>query len=116
LLVGGRWSLVAGRWSLVVRRVAPGELSSCPFAGLPVCPKVRSLFLPAAIIALVAQFAVLWAVIAGRAPASSPGRPARLAEIAWVVLPTLVLIGVLFLTWNRMAAPVVVAPVAGVTA
>ena len=77
---------------------------------------MRSLFLPAAIIALVAQFAVLWAVIAGRAPASSPGRPARLAEIAWVVLPTLVLIGVLFLTWNRMAAPVVVAPVAGVTA
>lgn len=77
---------------------------------------MRSLFFPAAIIALVAQFAVLWAVIAGRAPASSPGRPARLAEIAWVVLPTIALIALLFFTWNRMSEPVVVAPVAGVNA
>jgi heme/copper-type cytochrome/quinol oxidase subunit 2 len=77
---------------------------------------LRSLFLPAAIIALIAQLAVLWAVIVGRAPASSPGKSARLAEIAWVALPTLVLIGVLLLTWNRMADPIVVAPVAGVTA
>ena len=77
---------------------------------------MRSLFLPAATIALIAQFAVLWAVIAGRAPASSPGRSARFADIAWVVLPTLALIGVLLLTWNRMIEPVVLAPVAGVTA
>ena len=77
-------------------------------------PRLRSLFFPAAVIALVAQFAVLWAVIAGRAPASSPGRPARLAEIAWVVLPTIALILVLVLTWNRMADPVAVAPVSGV--
>jgi hypothetical protein len=88
----------------------------CPSARLPADPQLRFLFLPAAAIALVAQFAVLWAVIAGRAPASSPGRQARLAEIAWVVLPTLVLIAVLLFTWNRMAEPMAVAPVAGVTA
>lgn len=75
---------------------------------------MHSLFFPAAAIALVAQFAVLWAVIAGRAPASSPGRQARLAEIAWVVLPTIALIVVLWLTWNRMAGPIAVAPVSGV--
>ena len=77
---------------------------------------MRSLFLPAAIIAVVAQFAVLWAVVAGRAPASSPGKPARLAEIAWVLLPTVVLLVVLWLTWNRMGEPMVIGPVNGVTA
>ena len=89
----------------------------CPSARLPVCPnKVRSLFFPAAIIAVVAQFAVLWAVVAGRAPASSPGKPARLAEIVWVVLPTLVLLVVIWMTWNRMSDPIVIGPVTGVTA
>ena len=77
---------------------------------------MRSLFFPAALVALVAQFAVLWAVIAGRAPASSPGRPARLAEIAWVILPTLALIAVLLLTWNRLNAPIAIAPIRGVSA
>ena len=77
---------------------------------------LRSLFFPAAIVAAVAQFAVLWAVIAGRAPASSPGKPARLAEIAWVLLPTVALLFVLWLTWNRMGEPMVVGPVNGVTA
>jgi len=72
------------------------------------------LFLPAAIAALAAQFYVLWAVLAGRAPASSPGRRARFAEITWVVLPTLVLIGVLVLTWNRLGGPVAINPVSGV--
>jgi hypothetical protein len=51
----------------------------------------------------------------GRAPASSPGRGARLAEIAWVVIPTLALIAVLALTWTRIAEPVAVAPVNGIT-
>jgi hypothetical protein len=77
---------------------------------------VRALFLPAAAIAVVAQLAVLWAVVAGRAPASSPGKPARLAEIAWVVIPTVVLLLVIWMTWNRMAEPMVVGPVTGVTA
>jgi len=72
------------------------------------------LFLPAAIAALAAQFYVLWAVLAGRAPASSPGRRARFAEITWVVLPTLVLIGVLVLTWNRLSNPMAINPVSGV--
>jgi hypothetical protein len=55
-------------------------------------------------------------VIIGRAPASTPGRSARFAEIAWVVLPTVVLIGVLWLTWNRLGAPVAIAPLNGITA
>ena len=109
-------------WSvrLVERGPAIREFSSPP-ARLPVCPSarlpdMRSLFLPAAITALVAQLAVLWAVIAGRAPASSPGKPARLAEITWVLLPTVVLLVVLWLTWNRMGGPMVIGPVNGVTA
>lgn len=77
---------------------------------------MSKLFLPAAAAALIAQVAVLWSVIAGRAPASTPGRSARLAEIAWVVLPTLVLIAILLLTWNRLGAPVDIAPLAGIRA
>jgi len=77
---------------------------------------MHQLFLPFAVIALVAQLAVLRSVIAGRAPASSPGRTARLAEIAWVLIPTLALIAMLFVTWNRMGEPVAVAPINGVTA
>lgn len=72
------------------------------------------LFLPAAAIALLAQLVVLRSVITGRAPASSPGRSARLAEIAWVVLPTIALIAVLVLTWNRLGAPIAVAPISGI--
>jgi heme/copper-type cytochrome/quinol oxidase subunit 2 len=75
---------------------------------------LRSLFFPAAAVVLVCQMAVLYSVVAGRTPASSPGRRARFAEIAWVVLPTVALIAVLILTWNRMGQPVVVAPAAGV--
>jgi hypothetical protein len=74
------------------------------------------LFLPAAAVALLAQLAVLRSVIVGKAPASSPGRNARLAEIAWVVLPTIALIAMLFFTWNRMGEPVAIAPVHGITA
>ncbi len=77
---------------------------------------MRFLFLPAAAAALIAQLAILRSVIAGRAPASSPGRSARLAEVAWVVLPTLVLIGILLLTWNRLGEPVAIAPLNGITA
>jgi heme/copper-type cytochrome/quinol oxidase subunit 2 len=77
---------------------------------------MSELFLPAAAVALIAQLAVLRSVIAGRAPASSPGTSARLIEILWVVLPTLGLIAILVLTWNRMGAPVAIAPMAGVRA
>ena len=76
-------------------------------------PKV---FFLCATIALGAQLAVLRSVMAGRAPASSPGRAARLAEITWVLIPTIALIATLFFTWNRMGAPVAIAPVNGVTA
>ena len=123
-LSGDYWMLVLGAgcvsFALVEWRPAFRELSSP--ARLPICPSapsaqpVRSLFFPAAVIAIVAQFAVLWAVIAGRAPASSPGRPARLAEIVWVVLPTVVLLLVIWLTWTRMGEPLVVGPVNGVIA
>ena len=74
------------------------------------------LFLLSAVVALAAQLAVLRSVIAGRAPASSPGRTARLAEITWVLIPTVALIATLFFTWNRVGEPVAIAPVNGVTA
>ena len=74
------------------------------------------LFLVSATIALVAQLTVLRSVIGGRAPASSPGRMARLAEITWVLLPTIALIAMLLFTWNRIGSPVAIAPVNGVTA
>jgi hypothetical protein len=76
---------------------------------------VRFLFITAAIAASLAQLAIVRSVILGRAPASLPGRAARLAEIAWVVLPTIALIAVLVLTWNRMGEPIALAPVSGIT-
>jgi heme/copper-type cytochrome/quinol oxidase subunit 2 len=76
---------------------------------------LRPLFLIAASVAVVAQLALLRSVLIGRAPASIPGRTARLAEIAWVVLPTIVLIGVLVLTWRVLGEPIGMAPVNGVT-
>jgi heme/copper-type cytochrome/quinol oxidase subunit 2 len=76
---------------------------------------LRLIFLPAAAIALIAQFAIVRSVLAGRAPASSPGRGARLAEIAWVVLPAIALIGVLYMTWTSLGEPVALAPVNGIT-
>jgi heme/copper-type cytochrome/quinol oxidase subunit 2 len=76
---------------------------------------VRLLFLIAALIAVVAQMAILRSVLIGRAPASVPGRTARLAEIAWVVIPTVVLIGVFILTWRVLGEPMALAPVNGVT-
>jgi hypothetical protein len=110
---------------LVERLVPRREFSICPPRPVSCLSPVscllsprplRSLFIPAAAVALIAQLAVLRSVIAGRAPASTPGRSARLAEIAWVVLPTLVLIAILLLTWDRLGEPVVVAPMAGVQA
>lgn len=81
----------------------------------PPSPSLRALFLIAAVIAVVAQLAVLRSVVVGRAPASAPGRAARLAEIVWVVLPTIALIGILFMTWRTLGEPIAVAPVNGVT-
>ena len=75
---------------------------------------MKSLFFPAAAVALVCQLAVLYAVLIGRAPASSPGRTARIAELAWVAIPTIALLGLLFLTWRQLGQPVVLAPAAGV--
>lgn len=75
---------------------------------------LHSLFFPAAAVALIAQFAILWSVIVGRTPASSPGRSARLAEIAWVLLPTLALVVVLWFTWNRLGAEIALEPAAGI--
>src|SRR5688572_10705016 len=76
---------------------------------------LRSLFLIAASVAVLAQLAVLRSVVIGRAPASAPGRTARLAEIAWVVIPTIALIAVFVLTWRVLGGPIAVAPVNGVT-
>lgn len=77
---------------------------------------LRYLFLPAAAVALISQLAVLWAVIAGRAPASSRRPTARWAEIAWVVLPTLALIAVLYATWGAVNTIDLIRSVSGVPA
>jgi heme/copper-type cytochrome/quinol oxidase subunit 2 len=77
---------------------------------------LRLLFVIAASVAVFAQLAVLRSVLIGRAPASSPGRSARLAEIAWVALPTIALVVILIFTWRAMGSPVALAPVNGVTA
>lgn len=74
------------------------------------------LFIGAAVLAFGCQLAVLYAVIVGRAPASSTRRSARWVEVAWVVLPTVVLLAVLVATWNRIERPTVTAPTAGVRA
>lgn len=57
-----------------------------------------------AVVALASQLVILWSVVAGRAPASSSRRGARWAEVAWVVLPTVVLLLVLFATWQAVDA------------
>jgi hypothetical protein len=77
---------------------------------------LRPLFFIAASVAIFAQLAVLRSVLIGRAPASSPGRSARLGEIAWVVLPTVALLVILVFTWRALGSPVALAPVNGVTA
>jgi heme/copper-type cytochrome/quinol oxidase subunit 2 len=76
---------------------------------------LRPFFLIAASVAVLAQLAVLRSVVIGRAPASAPGRTARLAEIAWVVIPTIALISVFVLTWRMLGEPIALAPVNGVT-
>ncbi|HZI29754.1 MAG TPA: hypothetical protein VFD64_16415 [Gemmatimonadaceae bacterium] len=55
-------------------------------------------------------------VLIGRAPASTPGRSARFAEIAWAVLPTVALLVILVFTWRVFGTPVALAPLNGVTA
>ena len=77
---------------------------------------MRLLFLPAAALALVSQLAIVWAVLAGRAPASSRRPSARWAEIAWVVLPTLALIAVLLTTWGVVHETIRVGNAPGVRA
>lgn len=78
--------------------------------------QLRHLFFPAAVLALVSQLAIVWAVLAGRAPASSRRPIARWAEIAWVVLPTLVLIAVVLATWTLLAGTVSVGHAPGIQA
>ena len=92
----------AGRWSL---DFGPSVTT---------IPDLRSLFLVAASVAVLAQLAVLRSVLLGRAPASTPGRSARLAEIAWVLLPTIALVVVLWVTWSRMGAEIALEPSSGI--
>lgn len=77
---------------------------------------MRVLFLFAAAAALFSQLVIVRSVVAGRAPASSPSRGARWAEIAWVLIPTIALVAILYLTWGRLAGPVALAPISGIQA
>lgn len=77
---------------------------------------MQTFFLIAAGVALVCQGIVVQAVFAGRAPASSSRPSARWAEVAWVLIPALVLVTVLAVTWLRVVEPVAVVPTPGVPA
>lgn len=68
------------------------------------------LFWSAAAVALVAQFMVLRAALAGRTPAASATTAARVRETIWIVLPAVALVFVLWFTWQ--ALPRVIAPLA----
>jgi hypothetical protein len=61
------------------------------------------IFWVAAAVSVTGQLAVLRAVLAGRAPAASSRRGARWAEVAWAVLPTMVLVTVLVWTWRVLS-------------
>lgn len=74
---------------------------------------VRFLFFPTAAVALISQLVVLWAVLAGRAPASSSRRIARWAEVTWVVLPTVALLALLWATWRAVDHIVLVRDILG---
>ena len=62
------------------------------------------LFVVAAVLAMVGQLKVTRDVITGRAPGLSPDRKARWLEIAWAVLPAIVLLWVLVATWHAVDA------------
>ena len=114
-----RISQLTGTRISAEERITAGNLWVVSFDQLltlhPDYRSLRFLFILAAVTAVIAQFAILRSVLLGRAPASSPGRAARFAEIAWVVLPTLALIAVLIFTWTRLGPPVALAPITGIT-
>lgn len=60
------------------------------------------LFWSAAAVALVAQFMVLKAALAGRTPAASATTAARVRETIWIVLPAITLVAVLWFTWQAL--------------
>lgn len=63
------------------------------------------LFWLAACACVVAQLAIVRAVLAGRAPGVSDRRAVRWREVAWVLTPALVLVAVLVVTWFSMNRP-----------
>ena len=63
------------------------------------------LFFIAAAVCVLAQLMILRAVAAGRVPGASPAPgqpPRRAAEVAWAVIPAVVLALVLILTWRSV--------------
>ena len=64
-----------------------------------------------AALAVASQVAILRAMVAGRAPAASRRPMAKWAEVAWVLIPAVVLVAVLFATWQAMGRQAV--PVTG---
>jgi hypothetical protein len=55
-----------------------------------------------AVLAAASQVAILRAMVAGRAPAASRRPMARWAEVAWVLIPAVVLVAVLVATWQAI--------------
>jgi len=60
------------------------------------------LFWFAALVCVASQLAVIVAAISGRTPGMSRTSSGRWKEIAWVVLPAIVLIVVLAATWHAV--------------
>ncbi len=63
-------------------------------------PALSTLFWPAALLCLVAQAMVVRSLFLGRTPAASKTRAGRVREVAWVILPALVLGYTLFASWR----------------
>ncbi|MBV6522403.1 MAG: hypothetical protein MNPFHGCM_02551 [Gemmatimonadaceae bacterium] len=56
----------------------------------------------AAILALVAQAMLVRSLLLGRTPGAEKSRAAAIRETAWVLLPALMLLATLVLTWSRV--------------
>jgi heme/copper-type cytochrome/quinol oxidase subunit 2 len=68
----------------------------------------EAIFWVAAVCCLVAQLAIIRSAFRPHEPAPGDGlvpRPRTAVEVAWTLLPALVLIGVFVLTWRAMHQP-----------
>ncbi|MFN8573386.1 MAG: hypothetical protein U0132_15140 [Gemmatimonadaceae bacterium] len=63
---------------------------------------MSTLFWPAALLCVVAQAMVLRSLLLGRTPGASKTTAGRAREVAWVILPALILGYTLFASWRAV--------------